>query len=186
MDPADLRRIAFVGRRFTDLQGLYRVLVGGAFILVFGTYVVAPPAEGGAGIWLAMAAVFACIAPCRPLVRHYYESRFGRVTQERHDPHSWYGALIGGGSVIVGNVMRLPPLAAIVAVLACFNLWTAIRDWPYRTYHAPGFLALALVLPTLTTPAAAAAPDLSVALRSSFWESCRCRSASSITGSSFR
>ncbi len=54
----NLKRVQLVARHFGELQGLRLSLFGSVFTLVFGTYVLAPPAEGSGGIWIALAAAF--------------------------------------------------------------------------------------------------------------------------------
>ncbi len=161
-----LKRIHLVSRHFGELQGLRMALFGSASTLVFGTYVAAPPAEGQGAIWIALAAAFGLTAACQRFVRHYYDSTFGRVSPNRsnHGPLSgWSGAALGFLMVLSGLAAKLPPSAAGLPFIAGLSLWIVIRDWPFRTYHLVGFAAALSGTFLLMTPAAAAAPDASVA-----------------------
>lgn len=159
----ELLRIQFVGRRYPELQGLRIVLVGGVFTLVFGAYVVAPPAEGGAAIWIALGAAFAVIASSMRSVERWYEGQFGRVVPLRDGQSSWKGAASGIGCLLTSMVLRIPPAAMAMPMVAWLHLWVAIRDWPYRRYHLFGSITATVSTLLLLTPAAHAAPDLAVA-----------------------
>jgi hypothetical protein len=159
----DLKRVQLVARHFRELQGLRLSLYGGVFTLVFGTYVLAPPAEGSGGIWIALAVAFLVIVPCQRLIERRYESTFGRVTPAPSNRSSWKSGAIGAGLFLTGMALKLPPLAAALPFVACFSLWIVIRDWPWRVHHLAGFGAALGATLLLTTPAAASAPDASTA-----------------------
>lgn len=159
----NLKRVQLVARHFRELQGLRMSLFGGVFALAFGTYVLAPPAEGSGGIWIALAAALLVIVPCQRVVERYYESTFGRVTPAPSNNSSWKSAAVLAGLVLTGMALKLPPLAAALPFVVCSSLWIVIRDWPFRVHHLAGVGAALSATLLLMTPAAVAAPDASTA-----------------------
>ena len=159
----NLKRVQLVTRHFGELQGLRLSLFGSVFTLVFGAYVLAPPAEGSGGIWIALAAALLVIVPCQRVVERYYESTFGRVRRAPSNTSSWKSAALGASLVLIGMALKLPPLAAALPFVVGFSLWIVIRDWPFRAYHLAGFGAALSATLLLMTPAAVAAPDAATA-----------------------
>jgi hypothetical protein len=73
-----------VSQRFSELQGLSVAASGLVFTVVFGAYLIAKPAPGRGGIWIALAIALVLIVPITHLSRRYYTATLGRVSPKKY------------------------------------------------------------------------------------------------------
>lgn len=162
----NLKRIRLIAERFGELQGVRLALAGSVFTLVFGTYLIAEPPNGGASIWIAMVGSFACFGLGERWVSRYYESTYGRLSPKRAP--SVYAGFAGGIAIVTGlfaidKMFGVPPPASSLVFAAPAALWVVVRDWPFRWHHLAAAVAGVCAFVLQTTPQAAAAPDMAVA-----------------------
>lgn len=142
MLPAEQTR--FVTERYWELQGLRSVLVGGAYVAVFGlTFVVAGPAPSDIAMVLALAAAFAIILPGMLWLDRYYANTFGTIEPSKATRRK--AILVVPGTLFltmfVERALDLRQMTLFFAACAVFELWIVFRDWPQRPYHLLGSVA---------------------------------------------
>ena len=122
MDAVDLRRVAVVTRRFSELRGLFAVALG---------------------LWLFLLPPSARMAPFLStsflvtivLLRGYYAHRFGRI-ERRDDRGFWFVMWIGITTVMIDQATYghgVP--SAFFFAIAAWSAWVVFRDWPFRILH---------------------------------------------------
>src|SRR5688500_3417663 len=163
MREQDLARIAFVTRRFGELQGLRSACFGA--MLVAGTVTVTLVPDAEPLFFIAMPAQNVMFG-ASTVISGYYERWFGRVPGERQVAQSlarvqWdYGG--GIALFIVVAAMSVDMLKSLwypggasfgAAALVGYSAWIAYRDWPYRLHHVIGiFAGLAGVVVSSSVP----------------------------------
>ena len=168
MTPADLQRIAFVTRRFGDLQGL-RTVAFGAALLVGVTIRDVAREFGDAMLFVA---VFAGLlgSGARSTLDGYYRRTFGStsvrpgVDWRTLPPRSHFMFLPDAVvSALTMDVMLTAFLDVRIGiggiVLFVWCLRTIIHDWPHRAYYAIGAVAgvTAVITISLAPPRLASA-----------------------------
>ena len=146
MDQGDLRRIAFVTRRFGALQGLRTVSYGAALIFGVVAYAVLPDDFHNPIQVLVTAQLLSGAAATR--VDEYYRHCFGRVGV----PQRGFGGRPGvspgqalhliAAMAIMLDVLKaafLPVSVTGISVagpaLIAGSLWILVRDWPHRAHY---------------------------------------------------
>ena len=149
MEP-DVRRIAVVTRRFSELRGLQSVALGlWVLSLLFRRRF---PAIDWLLSWSLLIAIV--------LIRAYYTSRFGRI--ERADGNRfWWALWIGISAALVDTIIYARGVpSAFFFTIAAFSAGTVIRDWPFRTHRivlAAAALAASVTFAGITDDASRAA-----------------------------
>lgn len=143
MEPTDVRRIAFVTRRFGDLQG-FRSAVGMTWGAVALWLLAHMPNRNWGLVMLGTIVIRKCVD--EPL-RDYYSARFGTVVPERH--RVWRERVplaLAIWSAILADVKLAGAgwPSAVALVLAARAALTLARDWSFRPY-----LAIAVTLDVL-------------------------------------
>ncbi len=136
----------FVTERYWELQGLRAVLIGGAYVAVFGlTFVVAGPAPSDVAEVLAFAAVFAIILPGMLRLDRYYANTFGTIEPSKAIRRT--AVFIVPGTLFltmfVERAFDLRQMTLFFAAWAVFELWIVFRDWPRRCHHLLGSVVAA-------------------------------------------
>lgn len=149
----DLARIAFVTRRFGDLQGLRSACFGAMLVVGAVTGTLLPAGYAEPLFYIALPAQNAMFA-LTIVLNGYYERSFGRVPSNGRSPRSlgrpqWDQA--GGfGLFIVVTAMSVDMFKSLwypggislgAAGLVAYSAWTACRDWPHRPHHVLGIFA---------------------------------------------
>jgi hypothetical protein len=167
MDEHDrLRRIRLVSHRYYELQGLRGALVGTAFTLSMGWYLVATGwKEGVIHPGFALALAFAIMIPGMLWLDRYYATTFGRVKPDAAVQRLGTVVIpIGAGvATIVDNWVLNSSGAGLFLALGAFWLWVAIRDWPLRGYILVEVIAAFVAGAVQLTGAARQAPDSALA-----------------------
>jgi len=140
-------QIRFVTERYWELQGLRSVLIGGAFVAVFGlTLVVAGATPSDVAEALAFAAVFVIIVSGMFRLDRYYAKTFGAIEPSKATRRK--GVLIVPGTLlstmIVERALDLRQMTLFFAACGVFALWIVFRDWPRRRHHLIGSVAATL------------------------------------------
>ena len=150
MREQDLARIAFVTRRFGELQGLRSACFGAMLVAGAVTVTLVPGAEPV--FFIAMPAQNVMFG-LSIVLSGYYERWFGRVPGDRHVQSlarvPWdYGSGIALFVVVAG--MSIDMLKSLwypggvsfgAAALVAYSGWIAYRDWPHRLHHVIGIFA---------------------------------------------
>lgn len=143
----DVRRIAFVTRRFGELQGLVTAAAGAAFVVggVFAHYVGAPWVTGPWSVFFGYAATWAFI----PYFTQAYRESYGSVAPRRRIERMPLVLLVLQTGVLADFLVaghRGPSLCAVGVVL--YAAFVLVRDVPWRVHYmvplAAGSLAIAL------------------------------------------
>jgi hypothetical protein len=149
--PPELARIAFVTRRFRELQGLRAAALGSGLIAGVIVWSLFPEGYRDPFIYIVLPAQIVSLA-VDPWMTRYYDRNFGRVPFAGHlatsrSLASHPGAL-GPFLVVVGMAIDMfvnfghPARVSFGAVfLLMFSLWICVRDWPHRLHHAIGVAA---------------------------------------------
>jgi hypothetical protein len=166
MSPGDsdrLRRIAFVSRRFADLQGLRPAALGAGLIGFSVLWSLAAPINNG---YLAIffGAQLAMLVALRPLDR-FYQKAFGRVTTAKtSDPilgqSLW---VVPGGLASTTVLMALsgdallqvafkPAISLAAVALTAYSLMILLRDGVLRAHYLVGVAAGLYALLLSTAP----------------------------------
>jgi hypothetical protein len=167
MDEHDrLRRVRLVSERYHELQGLRAALIGSAFTLSMGLYLISTGWKDGVlDPVVALGFAFAIDIPGMLWLDRYYERTYGRVkagaAAERLStfviPVSFFAATILDHWLLGGSY------TGMFVVLGGFSLWVAIRDWPLRSYHLVGAIAGIAAGFVQLTDTARQAPDSALA-----------------------
>ncbi len=148
----DLARIAFVTRRFEDLQGLRSAWLGAALVVFAVAGTILPAGYADPFFFIAMPAQNAMFS-LNIMLNGYYERWFGRVPANSRSPHSrarsqWDQAAVSLGLVLLAMQIDLfkslfyPGGVSFGAVaLASYSAWILWRDWPHRMHHILGVAA---------------------------------------------
>jgi hypothetical protein len=158
-----LRRIAFVSRRFADLQGLRPAALGAGLIGFSVLWSLAEPVRG-AYIWIFSAAQLMTLVAAMPIAR-YYEQAFGRVATARSSDAVIGQSLWiypGGGAAYVvlmalaGDVLLhlafKPDISLAAVALTIYSLMILVRDGVLRVYYAIGVAAGSYAILLSMTP----------------------------------
>ena len=151
MREQDLARIAFVTRRFGELQGLRLACLGTMLLAGAVTGTLLPKGYSEPLFYIVLPAQNAMFA-LNVVLNGYYERCFGRVPSNGRAPHSvsrpqWDH---GGGIFVVWLAMSIdllksmfyPGGVSLAAVaLASLSAWIVWRDWPHRMHHVLGVAA---------------------------------------------
>jgi hypothetical protein len=159
----DLARIAFVSRRFADLQGLRSAAAGSALL---GFSLLSSLVEPGpsTSISIFSAAQFMVLVAAMPIAR-YYEQAFGRVaTAKSSDPVLGQSLWIypGGGAAYVvmmalaGDVLLQiafnPPISLAAVALTTYSVLVLVRDGLPRAHYTIGAAAGVYAILLAMTP----------------------------------
>ena len=140
----EVKRVGFVTRRFSDLQGLR--LVGAGIQLALYTAVFTQFNRGGLDQIAQMGGLVLVItlgAWIDHAVPEYYGRRVGRVVAER--PHRWAAIR---AVWIVFWMLPVPfggPFRMLWLIWGLCPVWLILDGWPFRVHHA-ATLAVALYL----------------------------------------
>jgi hypothetical protein len=132
----DIPRIAFVTRRFHELQGLTTAMLGVSLIVASLT---AHAMEAGYPAPLLQTWNFA-ILPCILMViqlqrmyRHSFGEAVGTSRQQFAGAMPMVAVFVGGMADLSGVAHSGPSMAAVG--LASCSLWIVARDWRWRIHH---------------------------------------------------
>ncbi len=153
MPEQDLARIAFVTRRFEELQGLRSASLGAGLILSVVAWSLLPGEQRMQPYpHLPLAAQMTLLGLTRGLDGFYARS-FGRVPRtprfdRAYTPSIWLQPGVRVPMLIVMAMLvdvlkdpYLPRLSFAGAILAGYSLWVVVRDWPHRIHHVLGTVA---------------------------------------------
>lgn len=146
--PTDLALIRFVTRRYRELQGLHLFawsLCGAVYLSLTLFWVGDDPAAQS---------ILAALTLCLPMalagagVRHFYETRFGRLADDAAFPWACV-VLFATGFIAVAWLAPAPVLvSSVLAGGVAVHLGITLRDFPFRSHHllgaAGGLLALSI------------------------------------------
>ena len=140
MDPRELLRIAFVTRRFADLQGLRTIAYGAALLVGVSIQAGFPRDASSPMLGLVMfASLFGGAA--RITLDRYYRRTFGAlaatVTTYALLPDLVVSGLMLDAMLVMGDI-RIG-IGGIVLFGLCLRI--LIRDWPHRPHYAIGVAA---------------------------------------------
>jgi hypothetical protein len=148
-----LERIAFVTRRFGDLQGLRSASLGAALIVCVVFWTLLPDGFAPPSIHhLPLLAQMMMLSLTRGLDAYYARS-FGRALSEgRHGAVSnqnlWSQPATRGPAMVITAMFvdalkdpYLPGISLGAATLAAYSSWVLVRDWPERMHHLIGLAA---------------------------------------------
>jgi hypothetical protein len=138
MEERDLRRIAFVTRRYTDLRaGILR-----AFLLPL-VLALGRAGEHGSPFLLLLVAVAGAIVAANTWLETWVDRRFGRV-RASDGPRLTVVAGVGlfiltsrGDHAAIGS--GRPSL--LFLAIAAYAAWLCLRNWPFTPYYAVPALA---------------------------------------------
>ena len=182
MESVDLRRIAFVTRRFGDLQGIRTVVYGAALLVGISIHSLFPRDYPDP---LLSIALFASLlgGAARVTLDRYYGRTFGNLAAQR----TWRNPQPGTQFALVPNVvlsgLMLDILLAAsldvriglggVALLAV-SLRVVLQDWPHRPHYVIGAVAGvgAVIVVTLAPPRATSGLSLDPATGQYFALAC--------------
>lgn len=161
-----LRRIRLVSERYHELQGLRGALIGSAFTLSMGLYLVATGWNDGViHVGFAIGLALAITILGMRWLDGYYEISFGR--EKPGAAAQRLGTFVIPVSGLLGMILDdwLPGSSngGIFMGLGAFWLWIALRDWPLRGYHLIGAIAGFTAAGAQLTVAARHAPDSALA-----------------------
>lgn len=134
LDGRQLSRIRLVSARFRELQGLHVASIGLVNLLWSGGLLLTnavPPRD--IGFTLVSMLVCVALAFTGAGLRHYYATRFGRITS---DGFSWTWVAVA--SIVAASmavVLGFASAAWIFATLAGTHAWIVVRDFPHRMHH---------------------------------------------------
>jgi hypothetical protein len=147
----DLARIAFVSRRFRELQGLRSAALGSGLIAGVVVWSLFPEGYRDPFIYIVLPSQMVLLS-VEPWMTRYYDRNFGRVpiagqlaTSRSLASHP---GVLGPFLVVVGMALDMfvesshPARVSFGAVfLVMFSLWICGRDWPHRLHHTIGVAA---------------------------------------------
>lgn len=142
-----LRQAQFIATHYWELQGLRSVLVGGAFVAVFGPALLlagATPSDVVAA--LSFGAFFLLVIPGMLWLDRYYARVFGQI-QPSASTRRWATWGVPGVCIAVlaaELAFGVPRLGLLFLSWAAYHLWIVWRDWPQRRYHVVAAAAAAL------------------------------------------
>ena len=139
----DLARIAFVTRRFAELQGLRTAALGAAVVISVVASTMAPTDFGDPLTQIVLPVQNATYALAIGL-NGYYSRCFGRVPLPGHlrgnSRPSWdlaagaapYAIMLGMSVDFLKGFFYPGGVSYGAVVVAAFSAWIVWRDWPYR------------------------------------------------------
>jgi hypothetical protein len=142
----DLRRTAFVTRRFADLQGFNVVIFGAVLVASFVWWSFLPAGFGDPVLHMLLPAQLTMLA-CMPGVQGFYARSFGRVPIRASTPSPFRRpavqpvpvamlvVLFGVFGDMFGQFGIGPHVSFGCAGLTAYSLWIVFRDWPYRGHY---------------------------------------------------
>jgi hypothetical protein len=133
MENPQLARIRLVTRRYAELQGLGRCLLGAGSVAGAGVSGVVP---GDYDIFVIGLVWLSVVVSGRPIVLKYYADRFGRVAQpsESQQPKFWLLFLLFGVPTMIAQAVGPGYPNAMFLSIAIFLAWQLVRDWPVRKH----------------------------------------------------
>lgn len=169
MDPARLRRIHLLGKRFHELQGLRIALTGASLSSVVGAYALLWPEPTNYGTLAAVAVSVVPTALGMPGLNRYYAANFGRKVPASQ-PRSWLPFVL---FVAVYNMVgfwlnarfpEIPTGAPTIWTITLLSVFVAVRDWRWRSYYLLAPLATGIAFIASASVSGALEPGLTLAV----------------------
>jgi len=154
MTDADVLRVAFVARRYRQLQGLRVASLGLGLIAGVIVWSATPVALRALTTLLGPALML--FAGCTGALDVFYDRQFGRFVLP-HRRWIWFESIgpiqLGLTIDMLRGIVALPGPSGTAVALTLSSLWLVIRDRPWRMHYQVGVLAgLAAIVITASSP----------------------------------